>query len=107
MRGLYWLRSDMRLQDNLALEQFKAECQSGLILWCSTKSYHRAGDFRKSFIQDCLFHFSKSLEPHNQLVMVESKGIGHILNDYIQSYKIRKVFYTPEFAVEEIISQLF
>ncbi len=105
MRGLYWLRSDMRIQDNLALEQFKAECQSGLILWCPTKSYHRAGEFRKSFIDDCLLQLTKSLEAHKQFVIIETNGIGHVLNDYIQKHKIEKVFYTSEFAVEEIIDE--
>ncbi len=102
MRGLYWLRSDIRLQHNKTLEQFKAECKSGIILWCPTKSYSRAAHFRKSFVDDCLYHFSQSLEPYQQSVIIESKGIGHILKDYIHKYKIEKVFYTSECATEEI-----
>lgn len=102
MRGLYWLRSDMRLQDNKTLEQFKAECQSGIILWCPTQSYNRAHLFRKSFVDDCRNHFSNAIEAYNQSVIIESQGIGHVLNDYIKTYKIDKVFYTTEHAIEEI-----
>lgn len=105
MRGLYWLRSDMRLRHNKTLEQFKSECQSGIILWCPTKSYNRAGYFRKSFVDDCLYHFSKSLEPYQHRVIVDSKGIGHVLKDYIRKYKIEKVFYTELHAAEEIAEE--
>ena len=102
MQGLYWLRSDLRLRQNKTLEQFKTECKSGLIIWCPTKSYNRASQFRKSFIDDCVLQFSKSLEPYQQLVVVETQSITHVLNDYIQKYKIEKVFCTAEYAIDEV-----
>ncbi|MBC7715140.1 MAG: deoxyribodipyrimidine photo-lyase [Rhizobacter sp.] len=61
MRGLYWVRNDLRLHDNKALNSFLRDCSAGVFLWCPTQSYLRAGEIRKQFIDDSLRHYSDSL----------------------------------------------
>ncbi len=105
MRGLYWVRTDLRMHDNLALSRFCLECDEGILLWCPTQSYLKSETYRKNFINDCLFSFSKQISKFDQVLIQAHNPIEHELVSYIREQRIDKVYYTNECAFDEICDE--
>ena len=101
MRGLYWLRNDLRLDDNKALTAFCEECSEGLILWSATESYLRSKKFRKSFIHNSLLAHRNQLETVGQQLHASSSNIFLFLKDILIENKISKIYFTLGISIEE------
>lgn len=102
MQSIYWIRSDLRIHDNVALNNFCELSKKGLLIWCPTSSYLRAESIRKSFNDECLTCFSEQLKKYGLSLTVKNKKMPCILSDLIATYKIDHIFWTKEFSVEEI-----
>ena len=94
MQGIYWVRTDLRLQDNLSLNAFMEECHEGIILWCPNKSTKRAGSHRQDFLEDSLFQFNKSLIPLGQRLHIGEDEIAIELEKILSQFSIEKIFFS-------------
>lgn len=99
MRSIYWVRNDLRLHDNLALQHFYKTSQEGFIIWCPNASYLRAGELRKEFIDQSIFHFSHSFQP--ETIYRGDKSFSELLPEILSEYSIDQIIFTREFTVEE------
>jgi deoxyribodipyrimidine photo-lyase len=102
MRSLCWVRTDLRLQDNQTLEHFCRDSEYGKFLWSPTPSYLRAGRMRKSFVDACVASFSASLTKNKQTLQISSEQIEVELANQIKLHQIECVYFTREFACEEV-----
>ncbi len=105
MRGLYWIRSDLRIHDNSALSQFCKECSQGLIFWSATKSYLRADEKRKLFIDECVESFNLEADRFGQFIFKSTDILEIKL--VVEKYQIEKVFFTSEYCPEEIAEEIY
>lgn len=107
MRGLYWVRNDLRVHDNITLRHFCQEVDEALFLWTPSASYLRSGPYRRQFIDNNVAGFQATLNSYQQTVLRSSRDIREELGDVIQQLKIQKVFFTQEFAFEEVQDEKF
>lgn len=101
MRGLYWVRNDLRLHDNLTLNTFLEETNEGVILWCPTKSTGRAGLFRKNFLLDSLASFDQGLKGLGQHLNRGAAFIQNELTALHQKWPFEKIYFTSASSTEE------
>ncbi len=101
MNGLYWVRSDLRLEDNLALNAFLNECQYGIIVWCPNKSTRRAGSFRRKFLEDSLAHFNESLRSIGQKLYIAENDIDYEVEKILHQFPIHKIYFSSLSSADE------
>jgi deoxyribodipyrimidine photo-lyase len=105
MRSLYWLKNDLRLLDNTALSAFAKQSESGLICWFETKTYQRALEFRKQFIDESILDFQIKLKNHKQDIYRFNQPAEIEIPKLIKQHNIQKIFFTADYSVEEIKTQ--
>ncbi|MBC7429614.1 MAG: DASH family cryptochrome [Bacteriovorax sp.] len=101
MRGVYWVRNDLRLHDNKALNSFLGDCKLGFFLWCPTQSYLRAGEIRKQFIDESLEHYSNSLSIFGQSLKTSNNAILTELEELYHKTPFESLYYTEAYSFEE------
>ena len=101
MLGLYWVRTDLRLSDNQALNAFLNECTEGIILWCPSKHTLKAGSFRKDFLEDMLFHFHHNLSEIGQILHIGNDKILNELPHYFKEFSFDKIYYSSLSSIDE------
>ena len=102
MNGLYWVRTDLRLQDNHALRAFSENCTEGIVVWAPTLSYFRAGEIRKKFIDDSVQNLKNDLAQHGISLQVLEKPFFEEMPRLTDLFKIETLYFTREFAIEEV-----
>ena len=102
MRSLYWVRNDLRLHDNYTLELFCRDSEYGTFLWTPSPSYLRAGKIRKEFVDACVASFHRSLMPNAQMLQIGAQSIDVEIIRQIEKHKIERLYFTREFACEEL-----
>ena len=100
-RGLYWLRCDLRLADNLALTNLCRECTDALIVWSPSKSYLRAGAARKSYIDRSLAAFDEQIKLRGLNLVRLKDSIDSSLTKILTELKIKKIFFSEHISPEE------
>ncbi|HET9240807.1 MAG TPA: DASH family cryptochrome [Oligoflexus sp.] len=101
MRGLYWLRSDLRMHDNPALLRFQQLATQGHILWCPSASQRRAGKFRRSFLWASLASFQAAVEDRGAAIQIEDRDIRDVLPELLQKQSFDRIFYSKEACSDE------
>lgn len=102
MRSLYWFRNDLRLHDNATLSAFCNDTESGVCLWTPSPSYMRAGKIRKAFVDACVNSLHIDLQKNGQALQISEFQIETELVRQIEEHKIERLYYTREFAHEEL-----
>lgn len=109
MKSLYWLRNDLRIQDNLALIEFCQQASTGLVVWFPTPSFFRADILRRHFILGSLLETKKVINRLGSQLIIFKKPLQDVLPSFIKHYALEAVFYssepTPEEKKEEAILQ--
>ncbi|MBC7691834.1 MAG: DASH family cryptochrome [Methylotenera sp.] len=88
--------------DNLSLIQFCESSAEGMIVWCPSSSYSRSGLHRKTFTDECVDAFSRSVALHGQFLNLGKLSFRDELPRWVEEHEIECVYYTREFACEEI-----
>lgn len=106
MRGLYWIRSDLRITDNQALGHFAKENKEGIIFWGANRSFHRASEIRKNFIINSLIFFNLKLNTFGQ-ELVTSFGNDSLneLKKTLVDHQIQKIYFSSEYAFDELADE--
>lgn len=103
--NIYWLRNDLRLNDNAVLLQAVnmslAQNEPLVFVFTLSQSLKRAELFRTAFVFQSLVQFSKQISFAHFKVYVANTGIVPV----VQKLKPQTVFYSEEVASEELNEQ--
>lgn len=106
MKGLYWVRQDLRLADNKTLTEFCIGVKQGLFVAAETRSLKRATAFRRQFYEESISEFNKSLKNKNQQVLRTKNCFPDFLELFLQNNHIDVLYFSNEHAVEEIREEM-
>ena len=108
MRGLVWLRSDLRLDDNPSFESAFIECeQVAAVYFYSDKQWqdHNESNVKLDFLIQNLRSLSLSLSQLEvPLIIINTNNFNSIsleLNEFLSEYEIDKVYWNREFGLNE------
>jgi len=101
MKAIYWLRNDLRIHDNATLNLFCEQAAQGLVVWCASASFHRAGELRQSFVLHSLEEISVRLKTKGLPVIRSFNQAREIVPKLAQQYSIDKIFVSAEGTPEE------
>ncbi len=107
MRALYWLRNDLRMHDNLALTHFATEAQVGLIIWCPSRSFMRAGRMRQEFILASVLAFKHKIDSLGGAMLICHELAETVLPKLIKQKNINTVFFSTEPTTEELNEEIY
>lgn len=101
MKSLYWVRNDLRLHDNPTLTDFIQKSQEGLFVWCPTKSFLRAGPFRRQFILQSVLKYKSAIESLGGVFVMAEKSAPEVIPDLVGSNQISAVYFSSEPSFDE------
>lgn len=101
MRSGYWIRSDIRINDNETLAQFCSESTKGIIFWCADKNFHRLSEFKKQSIIHSLFNLNQKLKQFNQEIVIFDESIDQVFPQLVSELKIERLYFTKQHAFNE------
>ena len=109
MKGLVWLRNDIRMDDNPSLKRAFEECNSVICvyLWSPEQlKKHNEANIKQDFLIQNLKSLAANLHPVNvALLIIESKSFNTVKDDIsnlIHEHSINKIYWNKEFAFDEI-----
>jgi deoxyribodipyrimidine photo-lyase len=102
MRSVYWLRRDLRLHDNTALNEFCAKATDGLVVWSPTSSLQSANTLRKSFVYASLDQLRLELQRIGICLVVTSDPASTILPGLLRTHKVETLIFTSEITFDEL-----
>jgi deoxyribodipyrimidine photo-lyase len=102
MKAIYWLRSDLRTHQNEALNEFLSRGEDEIIFVLpETKSFKRAGLFRKKIINECFENFKNDINFLKCQIIQTSELFSEFLSSYCKDQQLTSVYFTREYAWEE------
>lgn len=101
MTALYWIRSDMRISDNLTLARCLEQNQDIIFVFSMTKSLKRAGHFRRKFMSDCFNSFKSELEDRGFTVLATEYCFPDFISTFFQTRTFNSIYCTQEYSWEE------
>ncbi len=104
MKTVYWVRTDLRVQDNLSLRHFSHSNSPAFAFWCPSLSFLRAERFRKNFILESLFQFQIELRKLNIDLLILKTPLHDVLSQWPNKDDYEVIF-SEEFCPEEISEQ--
>ena len=113
MKGLVWLRNDLRMDDNPSLKKAFQECDSiiAAYLWSPEQlNEHNESNIKQDFIIKSLGSLSSDLLKFNvPLVVLKSKNFSNAneeLAAFMNEHSLNKIYLNKEFAQDEISRDL-
>ena len=108
MKGLVWLRSDLRMDDNPALRNAFEECDEVAVLYLYSVNQlklHNESNIKIDFIIRNLKIIGKKLSALNSsLIIHNSNGFDHdpeLVNDFVIKNNIEKIYINSQFGIDE------
>lgn len=101
MRCVYWLRSDLRLNDNEALVECLKTNQEVIFVFAQTKSLHKADIFRKRFIDQSFNELKYKLEKNGFKVLKTELTFPEFISNLHQSFAFDSIYFSREYAFDE------
>ncbi len=109
MKGLVWLRNDIRMDDNPSLKRAFEQCNSVICvyLWSPEQlKKHNEANIKQDFLIQNLKSLAANLHPVNvALLIIDSKSFNTVKDDIsnlIHEHSINKIYWNKEFAFDEI-----
>jgi deoxyribodipyrimidine photo-lyase len=100
-RSIYWARNDLRLHDNATLRAFCEQSTAGLVVWCPSASFHRAGPWRKTFILLTLDEFAEQIRAKGGEIIVSPSSARETIPKLVRDQGVDQIFVTTEPTPEE------
>ncbi len=98
MKAVYWVRNDLRLEDNLTFTEFLKEPGEKLLIWSESRSTARAGVHRRAFINQVVENFRSALQKSGlELSIVQ----GSFLSFLEKRSDVASVYFTCGWSIEE------
>ena len=108
MKGLLWLRSDLRMDDNPALRSAFEECDEVAVLYLYSANQlrlHNESNIKIDFIIRNLKIIGKKLsELNSSLIIHNSNGFNHdpeLVNSFVIKNNIEKIYINSQFGIDE------
>jgi len=109
MRSLHWFRTDLRCEDNTALEnaiESSDELMAVFIIPLKTWKLHHAAPIKMDFILRNLAILSENLKKRGIPLLVKVLesylDSAEILKEICESYKVQAVYFNREYEVDEL-----
>ena len=109
MKGLVWLRNDIRMDDNPSLKRAFEECDSVITIYAWSPEQlkrHNEANIKQDFLIQNLKSLAVNLNAVNvPLLIFESKSFNNVKNEIaelIKKYSIDKIYWNKEFGLDEI-----
>ena len=110
VKGLLWLRSDLRLDDNPALNAALSKCEEVLAIYIFSHSQweiHNESNIKHEFLVNNLLLLKESLESFGiSLIVINTESFKTLPKDLCSiavEQKIDRVFWNNEFGFNETI----
>jgi deoxyribodipyrimidine photo-lyase len=101
MASLYWVKADLRIQDNCALKEFLRSEGPRFVVYYQDESYRRADQFRKNWIDQTVSGFFTAMQALGcQTIVVRIDFLNH-LQELCHNNGVNKIFFTKQFAYHE------
>ena len=100
-RGIYWLRNDLRIFDNITLVESLKSNQEILFVFAETQSSQRAGSFRRKFIQNCFKSFQSEMNANGFTVLKTDLSFFDFVSAHFKDQPFDSLYFTKEYAWEE------
>lgn len=98
MKIIYWVRNDLRLEDNLTLTEFLKDPDEKIFVWCETKATQRAGAHRRAFLDKELENFQLALKQSGLELLILKENFSSFLQ---KRTDVTSVYFTCGWSVEE------
>ena len=109
MKGLVWLRNDIRMDDNPALKTAFEECDSVISVYAWSPEQlkkHNEANIKQDFLVQNLKSLAANLNAVNVPLLIRESESFHTVKDeianLIQEHSINKIYWNKEFALDEI-----
>ena len=96
--NVYWFRNDLRVHDNPCLQLALKNSADLQLIWCPDRSYLRADQYRRNFIQQSIADLSITL---GKKIAVRDVGIQQSLIQISQDFEIQQVYSSKHISPEE------
>lgn len=103
MKGLYWFRNDLRLNDNSLIETAFDQCGLDLVfVWVPSRSFLRAERFRRRFVLESLMSLAKRVPLWIPSELEGPAGSGlDAIEGLIRKEGVQRLYITTEVSSEE------
>ena len=108
MKGLVWLRSDLRTDDNPALKSAFEQCGEVIAIFLYSPvqaALHNESNIKSDFIIKNLKSLGSKLKSLNvSLIIKKSEGFDQdplLINSFVNEHNIDKVFFNKQFGFDE------
>jgi deoxyribodipyrimidine photo-lyase len=101
MKYLYWMRNDLRTQDNEVLEWASHQGGEMLILYSLPSDFHEWSPHRRGFLKQTLDDLEKNLKNSNLNLHITSRSLENFLPELLQVQKLTHLLFSKEHAFNE------
>lgn len=102
MASLYWVKADLRIQDNQALNEFLHSQGPHIAVFYQDESYQRAEKFRKKFIDEVVHSFFAKMQTIGCQTFIVKEDFLKSLAELYHQQRIDKIFFTAQSAHDEL-----
>ncbi len=102
MKAIYWVRNDLRINDNSALMEFYNHHNDGMAVWCPTASIKRASEKRLNFINENLKSFSLNLKSINVKFSIGDELFFEYLQRLHLTHHFKDIYFTQMHSTDEV-----
>ena len=109
MKGLVWLKSDIRMDDNPGLRKACEECDAvlAIYLWSPEQlNMHNEANIKVEFLIKNLQSLEENLNSINiPILVIDNKDFSSVdqnISNLIKEHSIDKVYWGKEFGFDEI-----
>ncbi len=102
MKGLFWLRDDLRFHDHPVLRQFSEECEHGFFIWTPTRSFSRAGPRRRQFILASVLEFQKKAQDRGAVCLISHLPVQDLFPALLEKTQVQKIYFSSAITHEEL-----
>lgn len=101
MKSIYWLRSDLRTQDNAALLKCLEMSPEAVVVFAETRSSLKTGTLRRRFVDQALQDLRPKLEALGLTFLRTEKSFLEFISELKDPSRCTTLFFTKEFAWDE------
>jgi deoxyribodipyrimidine photo-lyase len=105
MKALYWIRNDLRLQDNLAFNWMAQNGSEVLLIYFLPENFKNWGEERRNFHKETLDNFRDNLTRIGLSINISLKKPSEEIPKIIFQHQIEAMLFTKDFAFNETLEE--
>ncbi len=105
MKALYWIRNDLRLLDNLAIEWLCKNGSEVLLIYFLPNDFKKWGVERRNFHRETLENFKENLSRFGLSLNISLKKPAELIPQLISEHQVEALLFTKDFAFNEALEE--